>query len=77
LRGSKSSRESVRHFGHSTSPGNPHTHDSVKPRIISKDENLKKLEEEDDQTGSKYKNMIIQKRKQSILIICSYLYFWS
>lgn len=35
LRGSKSSRESVRHFGHSTSVNNPHTHDSVKPRVRS------------------------------------------
>jgi large subunit ribosomal protein L18e len=36
LRGSKSSREAVRHFGHSTSVNNPHTHDSVKPRVRSK-----------------------------------------
>ena len=36
LRGSKSSRESVRHFGHSTSVYNPHTHDGVKPYVRSK-----------------------------------------
>ena len=36
LRGSKSSRESVRHFGHSTSVYNPHTHDAVKPYVRSK-----------------------------------------
>ena len=35
LRGSKSSRESCRYFGHSTSVTNPHTHDSVKPRVRS------------------------------------------
>jgi len=35
LRGSKSSREAVRHFGHSTSVYNPHTHDAVKPRVRS------------------------------------------
>lgn len=42
LRGSKSSRESVRHFGHRTSPNNPHTHDAVKPRIISKGRKFEK-----------------------------------
>ena len=42
LRGSKNSRESVRHFGHSTSPNNPHTHDGVKPRIISKGRKFEK-----------------------------------
>lgn len=42
LRGSKSSRESVRFFGHRTSPGNPHTHDGVKPRVISKGKNFEK-----------------------------------
>ena len=36
LRGSKSSRESVKHFGHSTSVYNPHTHDGVKPYVRSK-----------------------------------------
>jgi large subunit ribosomal protein L18e len=42
LRGSKNSRESVRHFGHSTSPSNPHTHDGVKPRLISKGRKFEK-----------------------------------
>lgn len=42
LRGSKSSREAVRHFGHRTSPGNPHTHDGVKPRLISKGRKFEK-----------------------------------
>jgi len=42
LRGSKSSRESVRHFGHRTSTGNPHTHDGVKPRLISKGRKFEK-----------------------------------
>ena len=36
LRGSVKSRESVKYFGHRTSPSNPHTHDSVKPRVRSK-----------------------------------------
>lgn len=42
LRGSKSSRESVKHFGHRTSPDNPHTHDGVKPRLISKGRKFEK-----------------------------------
>jgi len=42
LRGSKSSRESVSHFGHSTSPNNPHTHDAVKPYTISKGRKFEK-----------------------------------
>jgi large subunit ribosomal protein L18e len=42
LRGSKSSRESVKHFGHSTSVNNPHTHDGVKPRIRSKGRKFEK-----------------------------------
>ena len=42
LRGSKSSRESDRHFGHRVTPNNPHTHDSVKPRIISKGRKFEK-----------------------------------
>ena len=42
LRGSKSSRESVRHFGHRTSVNNPHTHDAVKPRLISKGRKFEK-----------------------------------
>ena len=36
LRGRKTAREAVRHFGHRTSVNNPHTHDGVKPRVISK-----------------------------------------
>lgn len=36
LRGRKSVRESIKYFGHRTSVYNPHTHDSVKPRTISK-----------------------------------------
>ena len=42
LRGSKSSRESVRHFGHKTSVNNPHTHTAVKPRLISKGRKFEK-----------------------------------
>lgn len=36
LRGPKAAREAVRHFGHSTSVYNPHTHNSVKPYVRSK-----------------------------------------
>jgi large subunit ribosomal protein L18e len=36
LRGRKSVREAIKHFGHRTSVYNPHTHNHVKPRIISK-----------------------------------------
>jgi large subunit ribosomal protein L18e len=42
LRGSKSSREAVKHFGHRTSVNNPHTHDHVKPRLISKGRKFEK-----------------------------------
>jgi large subunit ribosomal protein L18e len=42
LRGSKSSREAVKHFGHRTSVNNPHTHDGVKPRLISKGRKFEK-----------------------------------
>lgn len=42
LRGSKSSREAVKHFGHRTSPLNPHTHDGVKPRVRSKGRKFEK-----------------------------------
>eukprot|EP01038_Epipyxis_sp_PR26KG_P005025 gene5025-7013_t len=42
LRGSKNSRESVKYFGHRTSPGNPHTHDGVKPRVRSKGRKFEK-----------------------------------
>jgi large subunit ribosomal protein L18e len=36
LRGRKNVRESLKYFGHRTSVNNPHTHDGVKPRTISK-----------------------------------------
>lgn len=42
LRGPKNARESVRHFGHSTSVNNPHTHDGVKPYIRSKGRKFEK-----------------------------------
>ena len=42
LRGSKSSREAVSHFGHRTSCSNPHTHDGVKPYTISKGRKFEK-----------------------------------
>jgi len=42
LRGSKNSRESVKFFGHRTSPSNPHTHDGVKPRVRSKGRKFEK-----------------------------------
>ena len=42
LRGSTKSREAVRHFGHRTSVNNPHTHDGVKPRLISKGRKFEK-----------------------------------
>ena len=36
LRGRKNVREAQKYFGHRTSVYNPHTHDGVKPRTISK-----------------------------------------
>ena len=42
LRGKKSVREATKHFGHRTSPGNPHTHDGVKPRVRSKGRKFEK-----------------------------------
>jgi large subunit ribosomal protein L18e len=42
LRGSVKSRESVSHFGHSTSVNNPKTHDGVKPYIRSKGRKFEK-----------------------------------
>jgi large subunit ribosomal protein L18e len=42
LRGAKNARESVRHFGHSTSVANPHTHNGVKPRVESKGRKFEK-----------------------------------
>lgn len=53
LRGSKSSRESVRHFGHRTSVSNPHTHDAVKPRVISKGRKFEKARGRRRSTGFK------------------------
>jgi len=42
LRGAVKARESVRHFGHSTSVANPHTHDAVKPYVRSKGRKFEK-----------------------------------
>lgn len=42
LRGAKNARDSVSYFGHRTSPNNPHTHDGVKPRTISKGRKFEK-----------------------------------
>mmetsp|Transcript_14167 Transcript_14167/g.23572 ORF Transcript_14167/g.23572 Transcript_14167/m.23572 type:complete len:193 (+) Transcript_14167:34-612(+) len=53
LRGSKSSRESVRHFGHSTSPNNPHTHNHVKPFVRSKGRKFEKARGRRRSTGFK------------------------
>jgi len=53
LRGSKSSRESVRHFGHSTSVTNPHTHDAVKPYVRSKGRKFERARGRRRSTGFK------------------------
>ena len=42
LRGSKSSREAVKHFGHKTSVNNPHTHNGAKPYVRSKGRKFEK-----------------------------------
>jgi large subunit ribosomal protein L18e len=42
LRGPKNARESVAHFGHSTSVYNLHTHDAVKPYVKSKGRKFEK-----------------------------------
>ena len=42
LRGPKGARESNSHFGHKTSVNNPHTHNGVKPRILSKGRKFEK-----------------------------------
>lgn len=42
LRGAKNAREAVSHFGHRTTPNNPHTHDGVKPYVISKGRKFEK-----------------------------------
>jgi len=53
LRGAKKAREAERHFGHRTSPGNPHTHDGVKPRIESKGRKFEKARGRRRSTGFK------------------------
>ncbi len=53
LRGSVSSRESVKHFGHKTSPENPHTHNGVKPYIRSKGRKFEKARGRRASTGFK------------------------
>lgn len=53
LRGAKNARESVRHFGHRTSVTNPHTHDGVKPRVISKGRKFEKARGRRRSTGFK------------------------
>eukprot|EP00386_Alphamonas_edax_P009547 GDKI01031366.1.p1 GENE.GDKI01031366.1~~GDKI01031366.1.p1 ORF type:complete len:202 (-),score=37.57 GDKI01031366.1:202-780(-) len=53
LRGSKNARESVRHFGHRTTVTNPHTHDGVKPRVISKGRKFEKARGRRRSTGFK------------------------
>ena len=42
LRGPRNAREAEAHFGHRTSVNNPHTHDGVKPRIMSKGRKFEK-----------------------------------
>ena len=42
LRGAKKAREAEKHFGHSTSVYNLHTHDSVKPYVKSKGRKFEK-----------------------------------
>mmetsp|Transcript_5806 Transcript_5806/g.9785 ORF Transcript_5806/g.9785 Transcript_5806/m.9785 type:complete len:193 (-) Transcript_5806:205-783(-) len=53
LRGAKTARESVRHFGHRTTVTNPHTHDGVKPRVISKGRKFEKARGRRRSTGFK------------------------
>jgi len=53
LRGSKTSREANKHFGHRTSVANPHTHDGVKPRIESKGRKFEKARGRRRSTGFK------------------------
>ena len=53
LRGAKNARESVRHFGHRTTVTNPHTHDGVKPRVISKGRKFEKARGRRRSTGFK------------------------
>jgi len=42
LRGPKAARASNSHFGHKTSVNNPHTHNGVKPRVMSKGRKFEK-----------------------------------
>jgi len=53
LRGAKNAREAVSHFGHSTSPENPHTHDAVKPYVRSKGRKFEKARGRRRSTGFK------------------------
>eukprot|EP00598_Pedospumella_elongata_P002131 CAMPEP_0184966494 /NCGR_PEP_ID=MMETSP1098-20130426/132_1 /TAXON_ID=89044 /ORGANISM="Spumella elongata, Strain CCAP 955/1" /LENGTH=192 /DNA_ID=CAMNT_0027487771 /DNA_START=49 /DNA_END=627 /DNA_ORIENTATION=- len=53
LRGAKTARESVRHFGHRTTVTNPHPHDGVKPRVISKGRKFEKARGRRRSTGFK------------------------
>mmetsp|Transcript_18273 Transcript_18273/g.16564 ORF Transcript_18273/g.16564 Transcript_18273/m.16564 type:complete len:193 (-) Transcript_18273:81-659(-) len=53
LRGRKTARESVRYFGHRTSPTNPHTHDGVKPRVRSKGRKFERARGRRRSTGFK------------------------
>ncbi|KAJ1434712.1 cytoplasmic ribosomal protein L18 [Ochromonadaceae sp. CCMP2298] len=53
LRGAKNARESVRHFGHSTSVTNPHTHNGVKPYVTSKGRKFEKARGRRKSTGFK------------------------
>ena len=53
LRGPRSARESVKHFGHRTSVNNPHTHDGVKPRVLSKGRKFERARGRRPSTGFK------------------------
>ena len=53
LRGAKNAREAVKHFGHATSPDNPHTHDGVKPYVRSKGRKFEKARGRRASTGFK------------------------
>lgn len=53
LRGKKNARESCRYFGHRTSPSNPHTHDSVKPRVRAKGRKFERARGRRRSTGFK------------------------
>jgi large subunit ribosomal protein L18e len=53
LRGPKSAREAVSHFGHKTSVLNPHTHNHVKPYVRSKGRKFEKARGRRKSTGFK------------------------